>query len=54
LLATVLLPPVVAAVRKDSGATRRLAQATSAVALLIIFALNVVESLRLDQIYKVL
>lgn len=54
LLATVLLPAVVAAVRKDSGAIRGVAQATSAVALLIIFALNVVESLRLDQIYKVL
>jgi hypothetical protein len=54
ILAVVLLPTVVAAVRKQSGVARRLAQAVSAGTLLLVLALNVVESLRLDQVYKLL
>jgi Dolichyl-phosphate-mannose-protein mannosyltransferase len=54
VLAVVLLPAVVAALLKESGAARRVAQLVSAAALLIILGLNVVESLRLDQIYRLL
>ena len=54
VLAAVLLPAVVAEARKDWGVARRVAQAISAGALVIILALNVVESWRLDQLYRLL
>jgi hypothetical protein len=54
VLAVVLLPALVAAVRQESAGARRVAQAVGAAALLIILALNVLESWRLDQIYKLL
>jgi Dolichyl-phosphate-mannose-protein mannosyltransferase len=54
VLAVVLLPALVAAVRKESTGARRVAQAVGATALLVMLGLNVLESLRLDQIYKLL
>ena len=54
VLAVVLLPALVAAVRPESAALRRVAQAVAFGALLLIVALNVLESLRLDQVYNLL